>query len=104
LTKSAAALYAEKNIRFNVLAPALVATPMSERAQGEQAILEFIATKQPLEGGRIGKPSDFDAAAIYFLSDDSRFVTGQVFAIDGGWSVSEGQYGQERKQQPGGGT
>ncbi len=93
LTKSAASFYAAKNIRFNVLAPALAATPMSERAQNDQAILDFIATKQPLDGGRIGEPSDFDAAAVYFLSDDSKFVTGQVLAVDGGWCVSEGQHG-----------
>ena len=91
LTKSAASHYARQNIRFNVLAPALVATPMSERAQGDEAILKFIATKQPLDGGRIGQPSDLDAAAVYFLSDESKFVTGQVLAVDGGWSVSEGQ-------------
>jgi NAD(P)-dependent dehydrogenase (short-subunit alcohol dehydrogenase family) len=90
-TKSAAAYYAEAGIRFNVLAPALVATPMSERAQANTEVLEFIATKQPLDGGRIGQPSDLDAAAIYFLSDESKFVTGQVLAIDGGWSVSDGQ-------------
>ena len=92
LTKAAAACYASKNIRLNVLAPALVATPMSERAQADGAILDFIATKQPLDGGRIGQPGDLDAAAVYFLSDDSKFVTGQVLAVDGGWSVSEGQY------------
>jgi len=94
LTKSAASFYAEKNIRFNVLAPGLVATPMSQRAQGEQSILDFIVTKQPLDGGRIGKSSDFDEAAVYFLSEDSKFITGQVLSVDGGWSVSEGQYGQ----------
>jgi NAD(P)-dependent dehydrogenase (short-subunit alcohol dehydrogenase family) len=91
LTRSAAAGYAKQNIRFNVLAPALVATPMSERAQGDQAILEFIATKQPLDGGRIGQPKDLDAAAVYFMSDESKFVTGQILAVDGGWCISEGQ-------------
>jgi len=92
LTKSAAAHYARDNIRFNVLAPALVATPMSERAQGEPAVMEFIRTKQPLDGGRIGQPGDLDGAAVYFMSDDSKFVTGQVLAVDGGWCVSEGQF------------
>jgi NAD(P)-dependent dehydrogenase (short-subunit alcohol dehydrogenase family) len=91
LTKSAAAYYAPANIRFNVLAPALVATPMSQRAQSDEEVLNFIATKQPLDGGRIGLPSDLDAAAVYFMSDDSKFVTGQVLSVDGGWSVSEGQ-------------
>src|SRR5258705_2935424 len=53
LTKSAAACYAKQNIRFNVLAPALGATPMSRRAQSDEVILNFIAAKQPLDGGRI---------------------------------------------------
>lgn len=91
LTKSAAAYYAPAGIRINALAPALVATPMSQRAQGDEEILRFIATKQPLEGGRIGHASDLDGAAVYFMGDDSKFVTGQVLAVDGGWSVSEGQ-------------
>ncbi|MBI2928989.1 MAG: SDR family oxidoreductase [Verrucomicrobia bacterium] len=90
-TKSAAAFYAPHNIRFNALAPGLTATPMSERAQGDAAILEFIKTKQPLDGGRIGQPADLDAAAVFFMSDVSKFVTGQVLAVDGGWCVSEGQ-------------
>ncbi|MBI1841711.1 MAG: SDR family oxidoreductase [Verrucomicrobia bacterium] len=92
LTRSSAACYASRNIRFNVIAPALVATPMSERAQTNEAIMEYIATKQPLDGGRIGTPQDLDAAAVYLMSDQSRFVTGQVLAVDGGWCVSEGQY------------
>ena len=90
-TQSCAAHYASHNIRFNVLAPALVETPMSRRAAQDQTILEFIKTKQPLDGGRIGKPTDLDAAAVYFLSDGSCFTTGQVLAVDGGWIVSEGQ-------------
>ena len=90
-TKSAAAYYAGAGVRFNVLAPALVATPMSQRAQANDEVLEFIASKQPLDGGRIGQPADLDAAAVYFMSDESKFVTGQVLAVDGGWSVSEGQ-------------
>ncbi|MFM8471129.1 MAG: SDR family NAD(P)-dependent oxidoreductase, partial [Limisphaerales bacterium] len=93
LTRSAAAHYAKDNIRFNVLAPGLVATPMSERAQADGAIRDFIRTKQPLDGGRIGQSEDLDAAAIFFMSDDSKFVTGQVLAVDGGWCVSEGQHG-----------
>jgi NAD(P)-dependent dehydrogenase (short-subunit alcohol dehydrogenase family) len=92
LTKSAAAYYAPQNIRLNVIAPALVDTPMAQRAVENQEIVRYIRTKQPLDGGRIGVPEDLDAAAIWFMSDQSRFVTGQVLAIDGGWSVSEGQY------------
>jgi len=90
-TRAIAAYYANRDIRCNVLAPGLVATPMSRRAAKDQKILRFIKTKHPLDGGRIGQPSDLDAAAVYFMSEASRFTTGQVLAVDGGWCVSEGQ-------------
>lgn len=90
-TQSTAAYYARHNIRCNVLAPALVETPMARRAAQDESILKFIATKQPLDGGRIGRTDDCDGAAVFLLSDAARFVTGQVLAVDGGWSVSEGQ-------------
>jgi NAD(P)-dependent dehydrogenase (short-subunit alcohol dehydrogenase family) len=91
-SKSIAAFYAKNNIRINVIAPALVETPMAQRAAGDEKILSFIRTKQPLDGGRIGQPEDMDGLAVYFMSDQSRFTTGQVIAADGGWSISEGQY------------
>jgi len=91
LTKSLASYYANQNIRFNVIAPGLVATPMSERAQSNNDIMHFIASKQPLDGGRIGEPADLDGAAVYFMSDNSKFTTGQVLSVDGGWSVSNDQ-------------
>jgi NAD(P)-dependent dehydrogenase (short-subunit alcohol dehydrogenase family) len=91
-TKSIAAYYAADNIRVNLLAPGLVETPMSGRASKDEAIMGFIHTKQPLDGGRNGKPEDLDGAAIYFMSDASKFTTGQTLYVDGGWEVSEGQY------------
>ncbi len=90
--KSTAAYYAAENIRINALLPAVVETAMAQRATDDDDIMAFIRTKQPLDGGRIGQPDDLDGAAVYFLSDQSRFTTGQVLTIDGGWSVSEGQY------------
>jgi NAD(P)-dependent dehydrogenase (short-subunit alcohol dehydrogenase family) len=88
LSKAAAAHYAPQNIRVNVLAPGLVETPMAQRAANDPEIQQYIRMKQPLGGGRIGTPSDLDAAAVYLLSDAASFCTGQVLAIDGGWSVS----------------
>lgn len=90
-SKSIAAYYAKDNIRVNVIAPALVETPMAQRAAGDENILSFIKTKQPLDDGRIGKPEDTDGLAVYFMSDQSKFTTGQVIAVDGGWSISEGR-------------
>jgi len=91
-TKAIATYYAKDNIRVNVIAPALVETPMAQRAANDENILSFIKTKQPLDNGRIGEPDDTDGLAIYFMSDQSKFTTGQVVAVDGGWSISEGQY------------
>jgi NAD(P)-dependent dehydrogenase (short-subunit alcohol dehydrogenase family) len=91
-TKSIAAYYAKNSIRINVIAPALVETPMAQRAANDEKILSFISTKQPLDGGRIGQPEDLDGLAMYFMSDLSKFTTGQVVAVDGGWSISEGQW------------
>jgi len=97
-TKSIDAYYAANNIRCNVLATAVVETPMAARAMQDKAILKFIKTKQPLDDGRIGVPEDLDAAAVYFMGDASRFTTGQVLAIDGGWCVSEaGGFAESRR-------
>lgn len=90
LTRASAAYYAAQRIRFNVLALALTRTPMAQRVDSDPQILDFIRSKQPLDGGRIGEPEDADAAVVFFLSDESRFVTGQLLAVDGGWSVSDG--------------
>lgn len=91
-SKSIASYYAKDNIRVNVVAPALVETAMAKRAATDDAIQAFIKTKQPLDGGRIGKSQDLDGLAVYFMSDLSKFTTGQAIAVDGGWTVSEGQF------------
>jgi NAD(P)-dependent dehydrogenase (short-subunit alcohol dehydrogenase family) len=87
-SKSIAAFYAKNDIRVNVLAPALVETPMAQRAAKDEEILAFISKKQPLDGGRIGNVEDLDGLGIYFMSDLSKYTTGQVIAVDGGWSIS----------------
>ena len=91
-SKSIASYYAKENIRINVIAPALVDTPMASRAMQNEDIQRFIKTKQPLEGGRTGLPQDLDAAASLLMSDQASFITGQVLIVDGGWTISEGQY------------
>ncbi|HYI94995.1 MAG TPA: SDR family oxidoreductase [Bryobacteraceae bacterium] len=84
LTTSAAAYYGEHGIRFNALAPGLVQTPMSKRAQDSAEIREFIRGKQPLAEGFI-EAGDVAAAALFLLSDDSRYITGEVLTVDAGW-------------------
>jgi NAD(P)-dependent dehydrogenase (short-subunit alcohol dehydrogenase family) len=91
-SKSIASCYAKNDIRVNVIAPGLVETPMAQRAARDKKVLAFINTKQPLGGGRIGHPDDLNGLALYFMSDASKFTTGQVVGVDGGWSISEGQF------------
>lgn len=86
-SRSIAAYYAIHGIRVNVIAPALVATPMSERAQGDEQVMELVGRKQPLAGGALGA-DDLVGTALYLLSDDARMVTGQVIDVDGGWGIS----------------
>ncbi len=92
LARATAATYAPHGIRVNAIAPSLIATPMSRRAQEDEAIVAYLGQKQPLAGG----PIDVDAVtdvALHLLSDESRMVTGQVVAVDGGWGVSEARMG-----------
>ena len=87
LTKSMAAYYAPYGIRVNAIAPGLTRTPMSLRAQTDLEILSMMKTKQPLAGSLID-PDDVARAAIFLMSDASRYVTGQVLGVDAGWEVS----------------
>jgi NAD(P)-dependent dehydrogenase (short-subunit alcohol dehydrogenase family) len=87
MSQSMAAYYAPLKIRVNAIAPALVRTPMSARAQSDEEIVEFVRCKQPLSGGML-EACDVARAALFLLGEDSRPITGQVLAVDGGWSVS----------------
>jgi NAD(P)-dependent dehydrogenase (short-subunit alcohol dehydrogenase family) len=86
LMTAMAGTYVTDRIRVNLLVPALTDTPMAARAAGDPAIIEYAARKQPLAGGLLD-PDDVARAAIYFLSPESRVVTGQSLAVDGGWSI-----------------
>lgn len=87
LVRAAAAAYAADGIRVNGIAPSLVATPMSRRAQDDPAIRTYLARRQPLAGGPLD-PAEVTAVALHLLSDEARMVTGQVVTVDGGWSVA----------------
>lgn len=86
LMTTMAATYAGDRIRVNAVAPSLTDTPMAARASGDARIRAFARRKQPL-AGELMDPDEVAHAAVYFLSDESRVVTGQLLKIDGGWSV-----------------
>ena len=82
LGRSAAATYASKNIRVNVVAPGLVDTPMSAGITANPLMLKASAAMHPL--GRIGRPEEVANVIAWLLSDESAWVTGQVIGVDGG--------------------
>jgi len=88
LAKSMAAQYAPHGIRVNVVAPGLVHTPMAARAAGDPEIVAFAERKQPLVAGMLD-PDDLAPLAVFLMSDESRAITGQTIAVDGGWSVTD---------------
>lgn len=82
LTRSAAATYAGRGLRFNAVAPGLVDTPLAERITRSEKALEHSRRMHPL--GRIGRPDDVASAIAWLLSEESDWTTGQVIGIDGG--------------------
>jgi 2-keto-3-deoxy-L-fuconate dehydrogenase len=85
LTKSIAADFAARNVRCNAICPGTVESPSLEermRAQGdyESARRAFIA-RQPM--GRLGRPEEIAALALYLASDESAYTSGAIHVIDG---------------------
>ena len=80
LTKTTARELASRGITCNAIAPGLIATDLT--AELPEAASEALKALTPL--GYIGSVEDVAAAAIYFASDEARYVTGQVLGVDGG--------------------
>jgi len=89
LTKSIAADYVTRGIRCNAICPGTTDTPslrgrLAEQPDPAAARAAFIA-RQPM--ARFASAEEIAAMAVYLASDESAFITGQAFAIDGGWTI-----------------
>ena len=81
LTKSVALQYGKKNIRCNCIRPGLIVTPQND-AHVPQILKDIFLSN--IEVNRYGCPEDIGALAVYFASDESSYVTGQIINVDGG--------------------
>jgi NAD(P)-dependent dehydrogenase (short-subunit alcohol dehydrogenase family) len=90
LTRAMALDHAQDNIRVNCVCPAIVETEMSllslSKAPDPETARRQRIAELPL--GRFGKPEDIALMALYLASDESSWVTGTVFPIDGGQTAS----------------
>jgi 3-oxoacyl-[acyl-carrier protein] reductase len=82
LTLSAAATYANRNVRVNAVAPGLVDTPLASRITSNEASLKASISMHPL--GKIGEPDQVAAAIAWLLDPGQTWVTGQIIGVDGG--------------------
>jgi 2-keto-3-deoxy-L-fuconate dehydrogenase len=90
LTRSIAADFVGHGVRCNAICPGTVATPsLRERIAAlpgdPKAVLQSFVDRQPM--GRLGEPREIAELAVYLASDESRFTTGAVHVIDGGWTA-----------------
>jgi len=88
MSVAAAAYYGPEGIRINVIAPGLVHTPMTARAQENAEITKYMIHKQPLRKGML-TAEDIAKTACFLLHRDSSPITGQILTVDAGWTVSE---------------
>lgn len=91
LTKCMALDHATQGIRVNCICPGRVETPfvtarLREYPDPQKAYEEMSATQAV---GRMGRPEEIAAAALYLASDEAAFITGSALLIDGGWSAGK---------------
>jgi NAD(P)-dependent dehydrogenase (short-subunit alcohol dehydrogenase family) len=86
MTKTLGAELAPWHIRVNAIAPGLIETKLSEALSKDEELAKGWQLRTPL--GRVGLPDEVAGAAVYFASDASSYVTGEVLVVDGGVMMS----------------
>ena len=85
LTHAGALDLAPLGIRMNAIAPGFIATNMTKGVLADEGFNNMIKANTPL--GYVGEAQDIANAALYLASDDSKYVTGTILYVDGGWTA-----------------
>ncbi|MBV9229239.1 MAG: glucose 1-dehydrogenase [Chloroflexi bacterium] len=91
ITRSVAMDFVGQGIRANAICPGTVHTPFVEGylernfADNKDEVRQQLHARQPI--GRMGRPDEIAAAALYLASDEASFITGSTLVIDGGWTA-----------------
>lgn len=102
LTQSIATGFGRQGIRANALAPGLIPPPASPDAQPTHrlegvASMQIVLDSQLL--GTIGEPVDVANAAVFLASDESKFITGQVLYVDGGFTAHQPTFADRLRER-----
>jgi len=85
LTRASALDLSSTGIRVNAIAPGFIKTKMTQSLADNSDYRKPIEEATPL--GYMGEPEDIAKAALYLASDDSKYVTGAILFVDGGWTA-----------------
>ena len=88
LIRNAADEYGAAGVRFNAIQPGIIATEAMETIAPGTPIWQSYVSQTPL--GDVGNPADIANAACFLLSNEARWITGQMLAVDGGHSLRRG--------------
>lgn len=87
VTKSMAVEWAKYNINVNVVAPAFVRTPMTEKVLADGFWHNVVTSNTPM--GRPAEPEEIADVILFLASDAASYLTGQTIVVDGGWTSGD---------------